>query len=207
MTTVLAFDQATLTGWTFGGTKIELKDWQSGHFQSPKRPEVGERLLIVYDSARSLIERFKPDLMAWEIPYDPTWDAVNDARAGKEQRVFANRDTMNFLQQVAGAIQMAAARHGVPTEAYPPQSWQATLKLPPPPPSVAEELAAMTDERKRFAAKRKWKKAEIVRAVQRLGGDVKTSDEADAWGICLHACRGKPAVKRAQGDLLMMADL
>lgn len=207
MTKVLALDQATTSGWCFGGTKIDLKDWQIGRFQAPKRPEVGERLLIVFDSTRALIERFKPDLMAFEAPYDPTYDAIADARAGKEQRVFANRDTMNFLQQVAGAIQMAAARHGVPTEAYPPQSWQSTLKLPPPPPSLVEEVAAMPDEKKRFAAKRKWKKAEIVRAVQRLGGMVDTSDEADAWGICLHACHGKPAVKRAQGDLLMMADL
>lgn len=204
---ILAFDQASLSGWCFGGSKIDFKDWETGHFQAPKRPEVGERLLIVFDSARKLIERFKPDLMAWETPYDPTWDAVKDAREGKEQRVFANRDTMNFLQQVAGAIQMAAARHGVPTESYPPQSWQSTLKLPPPPPSMTEEWAAMTDEKKRFAARRKWKKEEIVRAVIRLGGKVQTSDEADAWGICLHACHGKPAAKRAQGDLLMQADL
>lgn len=190
MTNVLALDQATRSGWTFGGTKIPLKDWKSGHFKAPKRDEEGERLIIVHDSVLSLIDQYGPDLIAYEQMFDPTF---TDAKDGKERPNF-NRHTMNFLQRVAGAVMMAAARRSIPTECYPPQSWQATLQLPKPPFFEVEGEALIR-------ARQKWRKKAIYQKVRAMGAQVETEDEADSFGICLHACHGKPAVSRAQEDL------
>lgn len=198
MTKVLALDQATKTGWTFGGTKIELREWKSGRFKAPKRDELGERLLVVYDSVLSLIDEFDPDVLAYEQPYDPTHDAVAAVRAGKEPRGGYSRDTMNFLQGVKAAVAMAASRRSVPTESYPPQSWQSTLQLPKAPMFEAEGDALIR-------AKQRWRKKAILTKVRSLGAKVETEDEADSWGICLHACHGKAAVARAQQDLFAMA--
>lgn len=189
MTKVLGFDQATRCGWTFGGTKIPLPQWLSGHFRAPKRDEEGERLIILEDGALSLIDRFGPDLIAYEEPFDPTWDAIAAIKAGKEPRQGYSRATMQFLQRVKGAIIMAAARRSVPTESYPPRSWRATLKLPPKPVGADSE----------------WIKRATRDAVRRLGATVETFDEADAWGICFHACHGKAGIERATVDLFAKA--
>ena len=186
MTKVLAFDQATTTGWTFGGTQIDLKDWKSGRFKAPKRDEEGERLCIIEDGALSLIDEFEPDLIAYEEPYDPTWDAVTAAKKGKPIRRGFDRKVMQFLQRVKGAIIMAAARRSIATESYQPRTWQATLKVP---------------AQKPFDAPNDWKKRAVMEHVRRMGGKVETFDEADSFGICYHACHGKAGIKRATDDL------
>ena len=194
MTKVLALDQATKTGWTFGGTKIPLHEWKSGHFKAPKRDELGERLLVVFDSVISLIETYQPDLLAYETPYDPTYDAVSAVKAGKEPRGGYSRETMNFLQGVKAAVAMAASRCSVPTESYPPQSWQATLQLPRAPFFEGEGDALIR-------RKQKWRKQTILAKVRSMGATVETEDEADSFSICLHACHGRAANARAQTDL------
>ena len=186
---ILAFDQATTSGWTFGGTKLDLREWKSGHFKAPKRDSEGDRLIIIEDSALSLIDEYGPDLIVWEEPYDPSWDAVAAARAGKPARQGYSRSTMQFLQRVKGAIMMAAARRSLATESYQPRTWRATLKLPHRPPGAPSD----------------WIKKETLATVKRLGGNVKTFDEADSWGICFHALHGKAGIQRATIDLFERA--
>ena len=201
--TVLALDQATRTGWTVGGSKIELTDWVSGHFKAPKRDEEGERLNIVYDETLALIEKYQPDLVAYERMFNPTF---TDAKRGVERQQF-NVEIMAFLERVAGAVKMAAARTSTPTEAVRPQSWQATLKLPRK--STLAELHL--NERPDFKnplpelSDPQWKKKMTMRAVRMLGAHVTTFDEADSWGICYHCLHGKPAVERATNDLFARA--
>ncbi len=197
---VLAIDQATNSGWTFGASNLPFDQWVSGHFRAPKRDEEGERLIIIEDSVLALIDEYQPDLLAYESPYDPSWDAVNAAKAGKEPRHGYDRKTMQFLQRVKGALMMAAARRSLPTESYPPQSWQATLRLPKISNAQWEAWSALPDAR-RQAARRKWKKEIIKATIERLGGNVGTFDEADSWGIAFHALHGKAGARRAQTDL------
>lgn len=190
MTRILAIDQATQTGWTFGGSNLDLADWPSGHFRAPKRPEEGERLIIIEDSLLELIDKYDPDVLVYEEPYDPTWDAVAAAKKGKQPRSGYNRSTMQFLQRVKGCVLMAAARRSIPTESYPPRSWQATLNLPTLPYDP-------TDPNR--------KKKMVREAVRRMGANVSTFDEADSWGLCFHALHGKPGQARKQADLFEKA--
>jgi Holliday junction resolvasome RuvABC endonuclease subunit len=189
MTKVLAFDPATTTGWTFGGTSIDLPDWSSGHFKAPKRPEEGERLIIIEDGALGLIRQYEPDLIVFEEPYDPTQDMIRELKAGKPARMLSNQKTIHFLQRVKGAILMAAARSSLPTEGYWPRSWRATLRLPKRPDGADSQ----------------WIKKATRDAVQRMGATAQTFDECDAWGLCFHAIHGKPGVERATNDLFERA--
>jgi len=194
---ILAFDQATTTGWCFGSTIIDLRDWETGHFVAPKRPLEGERLILVEDGVLELIDRFKPGLVVHEEPYDPTPDMARAVRAGKEPRTGYNQATIHFLQRVKGAIMMAAARRSIPVEGYLPRSWQSTFKLPMKPPSDAW----VTGRDGKPKVDPLWKKKAVMRYVRSLGANVETWDEADAFGICYHACHGKPGMERATGDL------
>src|SRR4029453_3864414 len=99
-TKVLALDQATRTGWCVGGSQLPFQDWQFGHFSAPPRDDLGERLLIVYDTVPKLIQSHSPDLVAYELPYDPTHEAIEDLKKGKAPRGNYSRGTMNFLQHV-----------------------------------------------------------------------------------------------------------
>ena len=194
MTTALCFDQASVnTGWTFGGNKLPLDKWTSGRFRAPKRDEDGERLIIIHDTALELIDRFDPNLVVYEQPFDPTFDSVKAVGEGKEPRIGFSRSTMNLLQMVRGAIIMAAARRSVPTENYPTRSWQSTLKLPHPPANIPKDKRS------------KWKKEEVRRIVLRMGGKVETLDESDSWGLCFHVFHGQPGMRRATADLFEKA--
>jgi Holliday junction resolvasome RuvABC endonuclease subunit len=196
MTRVLALDQATRSGWTFGGTKLDLRQWKSGHFSAPRRDEEGERLNLIYDNCLCLIDEHQPDLVAYEEPFDPTWDALEALKKGKQPRSNFNRTTLTFLERVKGAVMMAASRRSVPTEGYSPRQWQATLQLPKTPAADPR-----WDESTQVKLRQKWRKQAIFKRVLALGGRITTEDEADSWGICLHACHGKVANARAQTDL------
>lgn len=201
---VLAFDQATVTGWCFGTTSLKLKDWPVGRFRAPKRPHEGERLIIIEDSALDLIDRYDPDFLAYEEPYDPSWDNAQRAKRGEEIRAEYNRTTMNFLQGVKHALLMAAARKSIPIEGYPTRSWRSILQLPKPP-SFDEIAMRLAQEAKEHQTKewmrnwqRKWTKTMTLRKVKMLGGQVETEDEADAFGIAMYALHGKPGDQRKQ---------
>lgn len=202
---VLALDQATKTGWTVGSPRLAFNEWTSGFFKAPKRPDEGERLIIIEDSVLALIDAYKPSLIAMERRFNPTRDAIEAARQGREARVGFDLTTMDFLTKVQAAVQMAAARRSLPIEDYAAQSWRATLKMPKAPDYLKEEWAALGPG-KEYAARKKWIKATVVKLVKQYGGKVEGHDEADSWGICLHACHGEPAAKRAQGDLLSLVD-
>jgi Holliday junction resolvasome RuvABC endonuclease subunit len=194
MTRILAFDQSSAkSGWTFGSTATPLGEWISGRFRAPKRDEIGERMNIIYDAALDLIDIHGPDIVVIERPFDPSWQEATAAAKGEEYRQQFSRATMNLLQMVRGAILMAAARRSVPTEDYPTQSWQATLKLPYPPADIPKAKRSL------------WKKEEVRRIVTRMGAKVETLDESDSWGLCFHALHGKAGIKRATEDLFARA--
>lgn len=199
MTKVLALDQATRTGWTVGGAKINLPQWISGHFHAPKRDEEGERLCLIEDSCLSLIDDHRPDLIVYEEPFDPTWDALEALKKGKEPRSNFNRNTLAFLQRVKGAVMMAAARRGIPTESYTPRQWQSILEMPKGPELIPQHIA--TDPQALVQYRQKWRKKLIFDRCRKLGARIETSDEADSWAMCLYACHGKAGAARAQTDL------
>lgn len=190
---VLAFDQATKTGWCFGGTRLDLTAWECGRFKAPKRDEEGERLCIIEDGALALLDRFEPDLVAYEEPFDPSWSNAKQMAKGEDVRRQFDRKTMQYLQRVKGAIIMAAARRSVPTEACTTKAWQACIGLPKAPPIIPSDKRSV------------WKKQEVMRIVKRLGGSPNNLDESDAWGICYYACHGKAGIRRATGDLFEKA--
>jgi Holliday junction resolvasome RuvABC endonuclease subunit len=177
----LGVDQATVSGWTIGSTKTELRDWISGRFAAPKRPYPGERFLVVYERMCQLIEDHQPDVVACEAVYDPVRQLVADVQAGKDSALGRyNPTTLAFLHTLQGVVLMAAAKYGVPAEVYPSNSWRATLKLP----------------RKPDGADDKWIKQATAAWVRRLGGKAVGPDECDSFGICFHALHGRAAVAR-----------
>lgn len=201
MTTALAFDQATTTGYTFGGTKIDLPQWQSGHFQALKRPLPEERLVLIEDTAGKLMDQFKPDIVIFEQPFNPTF---SDSKKGV-QRIQFDQKVMEFLSGVMWAVRMAAARRAIPTEGYAPRTWRSALDLPSKPRLTMDDIA----ERAKAGIEDKvarFKGDEIKKltreAVRRLGAHVETLDEADSWGLCYYALCGKAGARRAQEDLL-----
>lgn len=194
MTKVLAFDQSSAkSGWTVGDSRWTLAEWISGRFRAPKRDEIGERMNIIYDAALELIDKYEPDLVGIERPFDPSWQEATAAAKGQEYRKQFSRSTMNLLQMVRGAILMAAARRAIPTEDAPTQSWHATLKLPYPPETIPKPKRSQ------------WKKEEVRRIVTRMGAKVETLDESDSWGLCFHLLHGKAGIKRATEDLFARA--
>lgn len=177
----LGVDQATVSGWTIGSTRTELKDWISGRFSAPKRPYPGERFRVVYVRMCELIEEHQPDVVACEAVYDPVRQLVADIQAGKEGALGRyNPTTLAFLHALQAVILMAAAEFSVPAEVYASNTWRATLKLPPKP----------------FGAPDKWIKQQTAAWVKRLGGTAVGPDECDSFGICFHALHGKAAVAR-----------
>lgn len=204
MTTLLSFDQATVTGWTYAGNKIDMKEWKSGHFRALKRPLEGERLVLIEDSAIALIREFDPDIVVYETPFDPTY---SDAKKGVERQQFS-RSTMQFLQRVVAAIEMAAARCSVPVEHYMPRQWRSALHLPDKPMELMRSV--LTQDQADIRAKvadgtlkkpGDWVKKQTREAVRRLGAQVETLDEADSWGLAFYALHGAAGAKRAQDNL------
>ncbi len=206
MTTALAFDQATTTGHSFGGTNIPLDRWISGHFRALKRPLEGERLVLIEDEALKLIDLYKPDLVIYEEPWNPMYSMMQAARAGKAQRQnVANPETLAFLEHVKAAILMAAARRSVPTEGYAPRTWRSALKLPSAPRLTLEDIKAKAEIADPETAPKRdpnFIKKLTLEAVRRLGAKVATYDESDSWGLLFYALHGKAGAARAQDDLL-----
>jgi Holliday junction resolvasome RuvABC endonuclease subunit len=210
MTTAIGIDQSSKTGWCFGGTKVPLDQWTLGHFKSPKREEVGERLISIEDSLGSLISLYKPDILFFEEPWMPLRELMEKVRrqaaaaakgAWEElpltDQIYGgmNLDTICLLQMIKGACLMAAARAGIPTEGFQPRSWRATLKLPKPPSGLVT-----------WQSRQKFVKQQTLAWVRRMGGKAETEDEADAFGIVMHGLHGSPGIARAQGDLLAMVE-
>lgn len=194
---VLAIDQATKSGWCFGTTEVPtllpLKDWKFGRFVAPKRPELGERLSIIRKNVIALVREYTPDLVAYEEPYSPLRELIEAAAKGDKTRLGKfNLETTNFLQQVKAAVAMGAADAGVPTEIYPPRSWRITV------------LGSGNTRPPDGNTDPKWIKKAVFNRMVLLGAAVTNEDESDACGICMHACFGKPAALRAQGDLLAL---
>lgn len=194
----LAFDQATTTGWTIGASNLPLEKWKAGRFKAPKRPEQGERFILVEDGALALIDEFEPDLIVYEEIYDPSWDNARRVIAGEEARTEYARGTMQFLVGVKTAILMAAARRSIPTEGYATRSWRSVLQLPKPPTPPYDGMSAKQVRE----WQRRWVKKATINKLQAMGAHVEQQDEADAFGLCLYALTGRPAAARAQFDLL-----
>ncbi len=201
MTRILAFDQATVTGWCFGGTKIDFPLWRTGHFRMPKRDVEGERLVIIRDEVMVLCAQHQPDLVVWETPFDPT---VIEPRPGAKPAIMTNRTTIRFLTKLEGVLQEVTARLGIPAESYAPRSWRTALKLPGINAQQWETWKGMTPAQVQ-AKRTKFTKDQTMLAVRRLGGRIETPDEADAWGLCFYACHGRAGIKRATGDLFERA--
>lgn len=215
---VLAVDPATQSGWAAGdGDSFERRSVDSGAFRMPKRPTLGERLVIFSDTLRELIEHFKPDLIAYEKPY---WPQPKDAQsllprlkaalaspnpkaiiAGLVKEIEEDGgpqisvENLQFLQKVEGILIHTATStplpggNGAPTpyEAYASSSWRVT--------------ALGYGRAPKGSPPGFLKKAMVARAKQ-LGYPVGSEDQADAIGILMHALHGAPANARAQFDLL-----
>lgn len=182
---ILAIDQATRSGWSFGEERSTAR-YEFGSFRMPKRDWKGERLVIFRDSLNDLIERFQPDLVGYERPLVTMLGS--NKTIGDKQKPF-NLETIQFLLNLEGVLIETTARHSIQTEHYPSSSWRKTAlgmgRLPP---------GAPQGEFKRM----------MIRRANALGYDVKDDNEADAIGILLHMIFGAPAATRAQGDLLAM---
>lgn len=187
---IIALDQSTRTGWAIGAERSNDK-YLFGSFRMPKRDDNGERLVIFRDGLVELIEKYKPDLAAYETPFFPVGNTAEKAKEGGKGARF-NINTIKFLHQLEGVLIETTARYSIPTEHFPSSSWRVTAlgmgKLPP-----GADAAGMD-----------FKKMMIKRARQ-LGYDVKDDNEADAIGILMHMLHGGPAATRAQGDLLSLA--
>lgn len=183
----LAIDQATLSGWCVGDTNWKPGQWIYGQFRAPARDHDGERFIIIEDTLLGLIDEHKPDVYAFEKPFDPT---ITNIKKDAPDQQFSQK-TMRFLAGVRAAVLMAAARRAyLIVEEYAPQSWQAT------------NLKGVSLDVPRGP---KWKSKLVRQVLIRRGFDPGSLDQSDAIGICIHALYGAPAAERAQGDLLARA--
>lgn len=204
---VLAFDQATsLTGWAAGSNRTERGGFDFGSIRVPKREAFGERLAYLHGTIAKLIERYQPDMLAFEEPFFPVarHDAVSarapggrsflppeaEPEAAGGRGASFNAETVKQLQMVKGTIITLAALYSIPAEGYASSQWRVTLLGYGRPPKGSPP----TFDFKREARKR----------VQALGYDVDVDDQAEAIGILMHALHGPQAAARAQGDLLSM---
>ena len=183
---ILALDQSTRTGWALGAERSTDK-YLFGSFRMPKRDDNGERLVIFRDGLVELIEKYRPDIAAYETPFFPVGNTAEKAKEGGKGARF-NINTIKFLHQLEGVLIETTARYSIPTEHFPSSSWRVT----------ALGFGRLPDH-----GGDDFKKLMIKRA-RALGYDVKDDNEADAIGILLHMLHGSPAATRAQGDLLAM---
>lgn len=185
---VLALDQSTRTGWAVGDERSDAK-YHFGSFRMPKRDDPGERLVIFRDGLAELIEKYHPDIAAYETPFFPVGGESRPASPEqKPKRAAFNPKVIRFLLQLEGVLIETTARHSIPTEHFPSSSWRVTaLGMGRLPAGAPEDFKALMKKRARL-----------------LGYDVADDNEADAIGILIHMLHGGPAAKRAQGDLLAM---
>lgn len=180
-TKVLAFDQATKTGWAFG-TEDGLVD--SGRLTMPKR-ENGQRLEWLRAEAIRLAGHFAPDLMVCEKPFIPVG---GDAAKGGGARF--NPDVIRWSAKVEGVIEMAASAVGCPLDVYSPDAWRGTL---------------LGYSRRPKGSEKDHMKVAVIQRLRSFGHKIENDDQADAIGLMYHALHGAPASARKQGDLLAMA--
>lgn len=182
MTRILALDQSSRTGWAFGLTNSDPKEWLFGSFRTPKRPDDGDRLVIFRDGLVGLIETHWPDLIVYETPFTP----VHDSERPQGDRARFNVKVWKYLTKIEGVLEETCSRHDVPYESYPSQSWRVTAlgfgRLPKGSPDNFKQL--------------------MTKRARALGLNVRDDNEADAIGLLMHALMGKPASNRQQGDLL-----
>lgn len=183
---ILTLDQSTRTGWALGAEKADPKTFLFGSFRVPKRDDPGERLVIFRDGLTQLIEKYQPDICAYETPFFPVGGPAKP-EPGKKGAAF-NVKTIKFLHNLEGVLIEATARHNIPTQHFPSSSWR---------------VSALGYGRLPAGSGEDFKKLMIKRA-KTLGLDVADDNEADAVGILLHMMFGPPAAERAQGDLLSM---
>lgn len=195
---VLSLDSATTTGFAVGDEhSFQNRSVAFGSFRAPKREIAGERLLIFHDRLTDLVNTHAPEMIVWEAPYFP----LSMVTGQKPQRNrFSNRsgltqekdgpqfnvNTIIFLHNLAGVIQLVAAKQSLPVESYSSSQWRPTILGGPVPRDIDKKRAV------RMRAKA-------------LGFNVERDDESDAIGILMHALHGPPAALRAQGDLLQQA--
>lgn len=184
---VMALDQASATGYAVGdGDSFERRTVESGIFKMPKRPVLGERLVIFADTLTELIDHYHPELIAYETPYSPP-PFNPKALNAKPNKV--SIETLNMLQKIEAMLIYVATKKGLPYESYVSASWRVT--------------ALGMGRAPKGSPDGTLKKMMVARA-KALGFKVESEDEADAIGILLHALHGKPASARAQADLLDM---
>lgn len=160
----------------------------------PKRDVLGERLLIFHDTLTEIIGHYSPELIAYERPYFPQLKPPKAKVEGEEDdkpEFKISIHNLIFLQKVEGIVELTATRLRLPYEDYASTSWR---------------LTALKMGRAPRDAEPGFLKKAMVRRARQLGYDPKSEDEADAIGILMHALHGEPANKRAQGDLLAMAE-
>lgn len=187
---ILTLDQSARTGFAIGDERSDAK-YIFGSFRMPKRDDPGERLMIFRDGLVELLEKYKPDVAAYETPFFPIGNTAAKEKAGGKGARFSVK-TIKFLHNLEGVLIECTARAGIPTEHFPSSSWRVTAlgygRLP---------AGADTDFKKLMMAQ-----------ARRLGYAVTDDNEADAIGMLIHMLHGAPANARAQMDLLdRVADL
>lgn len=204
---VLSFDQATsITGWAAGSETTPRGGYDFGTIRVPKRENFGERLAFLHGTIAKLIERYRPDMLAFEEPFFPVQraDTMRARGAGSRSMLPAepepeavpgrgaafNAETVKQLQMVKGTIITLAALYSIPAEGYTSSQWRVTLL------GYGRVPKGMPDT---FDMKREARKR-----VNALGYDVDVDDQAEAIGILMHALFGSQAAARAQGSLLSM---
>lgn len=185
---LLTIDQSTKTGWCVAESPCrdpKAPAFIFGTFRAPRRDDRGERLVILRDGLTEVIEKHRPDVMAWETPFIP-FDDGNKAKDGGRARL--NVKTTRFLLNIEGVLVEAATRYGLATEDFPAQAWRKTavgMGVAPAgsPPGFMKKL--------------------MIQRAKSLGYGVGKDDNmGDAIGMMLHMLYGEPAARRAQGDLL-----
>ncbi len=207
---VLALDQATTTGWAHGTAHdVETKTIEFGKVRMPKRPEPGERLAIFRQTIVDIADHYKPDLIAYELPYWPRPMTFQQMRAivakmrerGESEDDFEEppniaAETLQFLQWVRGVLMETAAVLSIPTEYYPSSSWRKTAIGIGRAPKIDPETGKKPDSQ--------YLKRAMIRRAKSMGYDVSDDNEADAIGILIHATCGPPAAAKRQADLFTM---
>lgn len=188
---ILTIDQSSKTGWCIADEG--LKDPRSpgliyGSFKAPKRDSPGERLMIFRDGLVDVIEKYRPQIAAYETPFMPVGPG-GQQQAGQGAKF--SPKTLRFLLNLEGVLAETTERYGIVTQDFPAASWRVTAlgmgRIP---------QGIPADERDG------WMKRQMIRKAQQLGYPVEDDNEADAIGMMLHMLYGGPASERRQGDLL-----
>lgn len=188
---LLTLDQSTRTGWCVGDDALadpRSPGLEFGSFRMPKRDDPGERLVIFRDGLTEVIEKYGPEVVAYETPFFPVGgQAAAKKVEGKGGAAFSIK-TIKFLHNLEGVLIETTARHGIVTQHFPSSSWRVT---------------ALGMGRLPFGSEDNFKDLMKKRA-KSLGYIVRDDNESDAIGMMLHMLYGAPAAERKQGDLLSM---